>query len=216
MGARLCRTRDSVSELNTLSQRPAVWALEAVGLSLWGFRPNLMAHFVEQRGGWAALAWFASNMPKYERILKTWGPLRTHLVATVISSINGCPYCTYGHAYAFGLHFLKETVTVSSMDEAAFINMGKQPDDDVLTDLPHALDQAGLTEDIVFLERLMVLRKNPAAVESIDDERLLHLIEMFAALNTCGINGDVSPGQAHDPINRDKAIRERYTALRAA
>ena len=216
MGARLCRTRYQVSKLNTLSKRAAVWALEAVGLSLWGFRPNLMAHFVEQRGGWAALAWFASNMPKYERILKTWGPLRTHLVATVISSINGCPYCTYGHAYAFGLHFLKETGSVFSMDEAAFIAMGKQVDTDVLTELTHALDEGGLTEEIVFLERLMVLRKDPAAVESKDDERLLHLIEIFAALNSCGINGNVSPDQAHDPINRDKAIRERYTALRAA
>jgi len=216
VGARLCRTRDSVSQLNTLSQRPAIWALEAVGLSLWGFRPNLMAHFVEQRGGWAALTWFASNMPKYQRILKTWGPVRTHLVATVISSINGCPYCIYGHAYAFGLHYLKQHGSVFSMDEAAFIAMGKQVDADVLTELTHALDQAGLTEEIAFLERLMALRKDPSAVESKDDERLLHLIEMFAVLNTCGINGDVSHDQAHDPINRDKAIREHYTALRAA
>jgi hypothetical protein len=46
--------------------------------------------------------------------------------------------------------------------------------------------------------------------------RLRHLVDMFTVLNSCGIRGNVSPNQAHDPINKNRGLVRRYAALRAA
>ncbi|MEL6880694.1 MAG: hypothetical protein AAGM27_03155 [Cyanobacteria bacterium J06554_3] len=88
---------------HNILQKVAIFLLETLGDQLWGFRPNLMAPFVVQKGAFPAVFWFLKNMPKYERILESWGPIRTHLLATEISTLNGCAYCTHGHAYAFQL-----------------------------------------------------------------------------------------------------------------
>ena len=88
---------------HNILQKVAIFLLETLGDQLWGFRPNLMAPFVVQKGAFPAVFWFLKNMPKYERILESWGPIRTHLLATEISTLKGCAYCTHGHAYAFQL-----------------------------------------------------------------------------------------------------------------
>jgi hypothetical protein len=45
---------------------------------------------------------------------------------------------------------------------------------------------------------------------------MVRLLKMFAVLNTCGRAGCVAPDEAHDPLNKDVALKERYRALRAA
>ena len=89
----------------TLTDRAGQVTLEQIGKKLWGFKPALMHDIVAQHGALRSVGWFARNMPRYERILAEWGPIRTHLVASVASALNGCPYCTYGHAYAMELHY---------------------------------------------------------------------------------------------------------------
>ena len=49
--------------------------LEMIGSALWGFKPNLMRHIVEQHGALRSLGWFVRNMPSYERTLQQWGPI---------------------------------------------------------------------------------------------------------------------------------------------
>ncbi len=42
---------------------------------------------------------------------------RTHLVATFASTLNGCPYCTHGPAYALELHYFAERDELLPVDE---------------------------------------------------------------------------------------------------
>lgn len=195
-------------------QYPAVFLLETLGDQLWGFKPNLMAEFVAQQGPRRALVWFARNMPKYERILEAWGPIRTHLVTAVISTLNGCAYCTAGHAYALQLHYLKKTDRLFPLSEAEIFQLHGLPTADMLSRLEVVLAEAGLSQEIFLLQRLMELSQDVSLAVTERDHQLCQLIVMFQSLNFCGISGEVKSDQAHDPINKDRGIRDRYAALR--
>lgn len=205
----------------TLRQGFAVKILESIGVHLWGFKPNMMQYFVLEYGPVKAVFWFMKNMPKYEKILKTWGPMRTHLVATTLSTLQGCAYCTYGHAYAMQLHYLKQTGVLFPLDEDALFTLHGLPEEIVYKRMTTALTEAGMPEEIFCIDRLAELKRLPENERTLqsenrdDDNSLCHLINMFNVLNSCGIKHQVLPDEAHDPINQDKAIRTRYSELRA-
>lgn len=192
----------------------AVFILQSIGQILWGFKPNLMAHMVEQKGAARSVFWFATNMPRYQGILKKWGPIRTHLIATFISTFNGCAYCTHGHAYAFQLHYLQKFDVLFPMDEQALITLHTLPEQEAMLQIEHALSEAGLGEEILHIRQSEALRHTASVAASQEDVELLHLISMFSVLNECGIKGDVAADQAHDPINRNHELRKRYSELR--
>ena len=197
-------------------QKVAIYLLETLGDQLWGFRPNLIAPFVEQKGAFPALFWFVRNLPKYERMLETWGPIRTHLLATEISALSGCPYSTNGHAYALQLHYLRATEQLFPLSEADILEMMSLPDIDILARFGQALEQADLSAAILDLRRMAELRNNAALATTGKDRDILHLIKMFSTLNACGVHSNVKIDQAHDPINKNRAWRDRYAILRRA
>ena len=193
--------------------------LEKLGQHPWGFKPRLMASFVAQYGPFPALAWFVRNMPEYERILKTQGPIRTHLVSTTASLINGCPYRTFGHAYALPLHYLKDTGKLFPLSDDEILALQLLPEEMILEKLELALDKAGLFEEIAIIKRTGDLITDEADIsKSADqhkqDQYIRHLIRMFSKLNACGIRGNVEPDEAHDPINKDKQLIMQYRQLR--
>jgi len=198
----------------SLLDRPATAVLERIGNKLWGFKPNLMRHFVTRHGPIGAVAWFASNMPTYERILKRWGPIRTHLLATAISAVNGCPYCTHGHAIAFQLHYYQQTEKLFPIDENEMVALGDQDSSTVFDRFETSLGQAELDDEIPTLRRAQALLADRTMAAGETDGALVHLIDMFAALNACGIDSAAEIDQVHDPINRDLVVRERYEAAR--
>jgi len=200
----------------TLSQRIAVRILESIGSHLWGFKPNMMHHFVLEYGALKSVVWFVKHMPKYEKILKKWGPVRTHLVSTVVSTLQGCEYCTYGHAYALQLQYFKQTNKLFPLDESALMELHGLPETEVFRRLSDALTEAGLPDEIEVLDKVSVLRKQVSTgKQNQEEEYLHHLMSMFSVLNACGIKRQVVPDEAHDPINKDKQLRERYAAVRA-
>ncbi|MFK8079016.1 MAG: hypothetical protein AB8B97_01915 [Granulosicoccus sp.] len=205
----------------SLPQNISVRILESIGTHLWGFKPNMMRYFVREYGPVKSVMWFLKNMPEYERILKTWGPIRTHLMSTAISTLNGCSYCTYGHAYAFQLQFFKKTDQLFPLDEHALIKLHGKPEKEVFDRLASALEKAQLSEEVPWLNRLSTVRSmSPsercaeASRGNADDKRLLHLLSMFSVLNACGLKHHVSLDEAHDPINQDKPLRARYAKRR--
>lgn len=200
---------------SSLQNRAGQAVLEQIGNRLWGFKPNLMADIVDQNGGIGSVAWFARNMPPYEKILKEWGPIRTHLVACITSTLTGCPYCTYGHAYALQLHYFKMTGDVMSSDEDDLKAWCALDDDSVIGNYRRLLEESNLPDEIPILDRVVELRNGDAAPTTTDDNRIDHLITMFRFLNGCGIAADTATDQAHDPINKDQPLRDAYAARRA-
>ncbi len=198
-------------------QQGATAALEGIGKRLWGFPPSLMAPIVRQLGPLRALRWAIWNMPRYERTLKRFGGLRTHLLCTVISLINGCPYCTYGHAYAFHLIHLRERGYMFPLDEHAIGQLRGMAPAVVRHHLVEALRKVNLHDEVPRLERVIALTaaEDRRPTEP-DDVRLAHLVRMFAVLNSVGISSRTAPDQAHDPINKNAPLKQLYAGLRAA
>lgn len=190
--------------------------LEQVGQRLWGFKPNLMADIVEQHGPATSLGWFARNMPGYEKILKDWGPIRTHLVATVASTLTGCRYCTFGHGYALELHYFKIHDRLMSVDEREIEDWCDVQDGDVVVaGFRRMLIDSDLESELPILDRLVELRAGGHPTQSADDQHATHLLKMFEFLNSCGIRAATDTDEAHDPINKDAELRREYASRRA-
>lgn len=198
----------------------AKFLLENIGQYLWGFKPQLMSHFVEQYGSVSSVIWFARKMPKYERILKKRGPIRTHTISITVSLINGCQYCAFGHAHAFQLHYLKYTDTLFPLSNDALLELTSLPGDQAIPMYCSALIGAGLQDEVPIVRKTFELLNSASDSERQNtsdtlDNDISHLIGMFSTLNACGIKGDVEPDEAHDPINKDKDLIARYIKLRA-
>lgn len=200
--------------MTTFAARKVIGALHFITRRLWGFEPQLMDVVVDRLGPARAVAWFVADMPRYEATLKRFGPIRTHLVCTTISLLNGCPYCVHGHAYALELAYLAARDRLFPLDEHAITALTSEPPDTMVARFEHAVTDAGLEGELPLLRRTRALRDGAAAI-SADERRVAHLIAMFRVLNTCGIEGHVAPDEAHDPLNRNADLKRRYAALRS-
>jgi hypothetical protein len=192
----------------------AIFLLENLGFKLWGFKPNLMKNIVERLGGFRSLVWFVANMPRYERTLKMWGPIRTHLLVTEISALQGCPYCTFGHLYALQLHYFKQSGKVIAGDNNSILYLHRVDQDTAIGILNALIDSIGIPEEHKIFERMLLLRNGKQVPSQPEDGRILHLLKMFRVLNTCGIQGGTPLDEAHDPINKDHELKKRFETMR--
>ncbi|MEE8058230.1 MAG: hypothetical protein V3T17_10400 [Pseudomonadales bacterium] len=188
--------------------------LEIMGKSLWGFKPNIMRDVVQQDGAVKAFVWFVKNMPKYEKILNQWGAIRTHLLATEISILNGCSYCTYGHIYALQLHYFKDKGYLIPFSEDEILAWHSVSYTEAIDRFQQLITSSGLLSELPFLERMLELKNGSVQPNSADDQNICHLIKMFGVLNKCGINGKTRLDEAHDPINKDTMLCRKYNRVR--
>jgi hypothetical protein len=195
-------------------EKLAAWVLGQIGRHLWGFAPVLMPRIVERMGPVGAVRWMGKNMPEYERILKTMGPIRCHLACMVASLLNGCAYCAYGHARPIQLYYFRDRGALFPLDEHELIALSHVEDQELSSRLEQALEAAGMREEISLIRRLRALKFDGAVPESEEDRRLVHLLHMFEVLNSCGIDRLVPWDDAHDPVYRDKELQARYAQAR--
>lgn len=190
--------------------------LELFGKMLWGFKPLLMKDIVDIHGGWKSLSWFASNIPKYEKILKIWGAERTHAMAVAISGINGCPYCTYGHALSFQLHYYKNKQELFPIDEHDMTEFSAKNSDQIIKDLEDAYNLTGLFQEKQDLHRMIELKDHSEMVKDDNDNKIDHMVNVFAFLNSCGIEKKTKRDHASDPINKNTALYKEYQKARTS
>lgn len=195
------------------TQRVVIAVLEGLTRILWGFRANLMADIVDQKGGWASIRFFVVNMPKYQRTLRAWGPLRTHYLAGAVSIISGCAYCAYGHLHAFQLHFFSETGNLFFIDEERMLAAAANGPEPAVKILSRSLIESDMADEVEWLQRVTAV--NLAEEPATDDEKRLHqIVRMFSFLNECGVTAGTPNDEAHDPINKDRELRVRYRQAR--
>ena len=196
--------------------RFAVRVLERLGQQLWGFPPRLMAPIVGQLGALRALAWFVRNMPRYERTVRTLGPLRTHLACTLISLYNGCRYCSFGHLYAVELIYLEQHSTLFPLDARSVPEwIGLHPTD-LRRRMVDVLQQAELHSEVLWVDATLALASGAQRPVDAQEARIAHLVSMFRVLNDVGIANNVEPDEAHDPLNKNVRLKSRHHELRGA
>ncbi len=200
----------------SLSKRAATGILRTLTSLLWGSPPFLLEEIVDHLGPGPALKWFAKNLPNYEDTMKKWGPIRTHLLCLEASLLNGCSYCVHAHAYAFQLHYFKQKNALFPLDEHALIALRDNNDEELKSALRAALLASQVPEDAELLDELWEQKFSSGPAQTDSERRIRHILQMFEMLNFCGIDRRVSFDHAHDPINKDQALRRKYAAARLA
>jgi len=197
-----------------LSKRAATTVLRGITRMLWGDPPFLIDEIVDHLGAGGAIKWFAGNLPNYEDTMKKWGPLRTHLLCVEASLLNGCSYCIHAHAYAFELHYFKQSGALFPLDEHAIVALRDKPDDELKVALNAALRASEVPDEAELFEQLWTQKFSSKPPESDAELRIRHLLSMFEMLNFCGIDRQVPFDHAHDPINKDRELKRRYAEAR--
>lgn len=196
--------------------RAVVRTFEVTVRALWGFTPRVMAHLVADLGPLRAVRFMTVHMPRYQRTLQVLGPLRTHLACLAISLVNGCRYCAFGQAYAVELLHLRDRGALFPVDALTLSTWIDLPAEELRGRLHLLLEAAGLHAEVLWVDRTLDL--TTCAQQPIDAEeaRIAHLVVMIGQLNRVGIAHGIEPDEAHDPVNKDTALRTRCAELRAA
>jgi hypothetical protein len=199
-----------------LGKRASVAILQGLTKMLWGHPPLLLEEIVDHLGGAGALAWFAKSLPRYESLMKAWGPLRVHLLCTEASLVNGCSYCTHAHAYAFQLHYFKRESRLFPIDEHDMVALREKDDSVLRATWKAALTQAGLEQEQELFDRLWGIKFEGEPPSDEVGAGISHILKMFQMLNFCGISAQTPFDHAHDPVNKDEALKTKYAEARLA
>lgn len=196
--------------------RAVVHTFEIAVRALWGFTPRVMEHLVADLGPLRTVRFMAAHMPRYQRTLQVLGPLRTHLACLAISLVNGCRYCAFGQAYALELLHLRDRGTLFPADALTLSTWTDLPPEELRGRLHLVLEAAGLHAEVVWVDRTLDLTTGAQQPIDVEEARIAHLVVMIGQLNRVGIAHGIEPDEAHDPVNKDTALRARCAELRAA
>jgi AhpD family alkylhydroperoxidase len=195
--------------------RVAVRLLEATTRQHWGYSSTIMTNLVDELGPIRALRWMSRNGRRYNSALRALGPLRTHLACTAISMLNGCRYCTHGHAYAVELHHLSTHDRLFPVDADTMTEWAGLPRTELRAKLRDALMEADLHVELIWVDRALDLADGGRPIDE-DETRIAHLVSIVETLNAVSIAGqpDVDDA-AHTPLNKDARLKTRLATLRA-
>jgi hypothetical protein len=190
--------------------------LEALCRVMWGFAPRMIPHVVRTLGPGRSVLWFAVNMPRLLWTMHVFGPMRTHLAAAVISLHNGCTYCAHGHAFALELVYLRDRGRLFPVDARTIATWQDLPPRELAQRLRRVLQEAGLHAEALWVDRTLALATGATGPVDADEARIAHLVRMFGRMNRIAIEAGVEPDEAQNPVNKNVALKRRYTQLRAA
>jgi hypothetical protein len=196
-----------------LSHRIATRLWLSVSERMWGFPAVLMPMLVQNFGPLGSIRWFARNMPTYQKTLREHGDIRGNLCFMVASMLNGCAYCVYAHGRALELHYFKTRDKLFPIDAHGIVKLLEHDDSEVLATLERHLTAAGLESEVPIVRRLYAIKLEGAKPRD-DEAWLVHAIQMFDQLNYCAIQSQSALDDAHDPINKDAALKARYAEAR--
>ncbi len=189
-----------------------VTMLAAACHRMWGFTPGMVPAIVERMGSRRAIAWFAANMPRFLVTQYVLGSVRTHLACIAISLRNGCSYCAYSHGYALELIYLRDRNRLFPLGAATLATWCDLDPRRLRGRLRDVLERAGLHAESMWVDRTLDLVDGAQPVDR-HEARLAHLVRMVGTINTIAIGADVQPTGAHDPVNKDTALKARHAAM---
>ena len=156
------------------------------------------------------------HLLQYERIIQEWGPLKTNLVASVVSNLNGSIGNAKSHSRAFQLHFLAETDGVFALDDADILMLFELRPGDMVEKLAETLIEANLPDEAEILRRSFELYVYPQKASGYVDGKAVHLIKLLNARDGAKCASGALADQYEDPILYDPDLESRYSALREA
>jgi alkylhydroperoxidase family enzyme len=195
-------------------ERVAVRLLEAFTRQHWGYPAKIVPYLVAELGPVRAVRWVLRTRRHHERAVRTLGPLRTHLACATISMLNGCRYCTHGHALAVELHHLHKSDRLFPVDAATMTGWTGLPRAELRSKLRDALMRADLHLELIWVDRALGLADGGRPIDA-EEARVAQLVSIMQTLNAVSIAGDPELDGAHDPLNKDARLKTRLATMRA-
>jgi hypothetical protein len=199
-----------------IGKRLAVRGLEALCRAMWGFPPTIIRLVVDHMGPLRAIGWFGAHMPRFLVSRVVLGPVRVHLACIVVSLRNGCAYCAYGHVYALELLYLRQRGRLFPIDATALDEWYDLDARTLRVRLRTALANAGLHTEAIWVDRIVALAEGSQTPVDPAEVRLAHVIRMADTASRIAAAGNAAPDEAHDPVNKDAAVKARHAELRSA
>ena len=199
-----------------LGKRLAVRGLETLCRAMWGFPPTIIGLVVDHMGPLRAIGWFGAHMPRFLASRVALGPVRVHLACIVVSLRNGCGYCAYGHVYALELLYLRHHGRLFPIDATALDDWYDVDARTLRVRLRTALATAGLHTEAIWVDRVVALAEGTQIPVDAAEARLAHVIRMADTASRIAAAGNAAPDEAHDPVNKDAAVKARHAELRSA
>jgi alkylhydroperoxidase family enzyme len=199
-----------------IGKRLAVRGLEALCRVMWGFPPTIITLIVDHMGPMRAIGWFATHMPRFLASRVVLGPVRVHLACIVVSLRNGCSYCAYGHVYALELLYLRQHGRLFPLDAKALDEWYSLDARALRNRLRTVLVTAGLHTEAIWVDRMVALAEGSQTPVDAAEVRLAHVIRMADTASRIAAADNATPDEAHDPVNKDAAVKARHAALRSA
>ncbi|GAA5134085.1 carboxymuconolactone decarboxylase family protein [Pseudonocardia adelaidensis] len=190
--------------------------LEGLCRAMWGFAPRMIPHVVRNLGPGRSVLWFAANMPRLLWTMHVLGPVRTHLAAVTISLHNGCTYCAYGHAFALELVYLRDRGRLFPVSARTLATWQDLPPRELAQRMRRVLQEAGLHAETLWVDRTLLLATGVTRPVDADEARIAHLVRMLGRMNRIAVEAGIEPDEAQNPLNKNTALKLRYTQLRAA
>jgi len=78
------------------------------------------------------------------------------------------------------------------------------------------LANAGLHTEAIWVDRIVALAEGSQTPVDAAEVRLAHVIRMADTASRIAAAGNATPDEAHDPVNKDAAVKARHSELRAA
>ena len=186
-----------------------------VCIALWGYTPGVIPAMVATMGSGPALRWFAANFPRFLVTLRVLGPVRTHLAGLTISLVNGCMYCAYGRAHALELIHLRDRDLLFPLDARTLESWNGLSRREIGLRLRGVLEEAGMHAEVIWVNRTLALLDGAPPVDA-DERRIAHLCRMVGTMNAIAVAAGTTPDGAHDPVNKDAALKARLLAAQGA
>jgi hypothetical protein len=147
--------------------------------------------------------------------MQVLGPVRTHLAAMAISLRQGCTYCTYGHAFALELIYLRDRGHLFPVDARTIATWWKEEPHVLARRLRALLQDAGLHAETLWVDRTLAIADGAPPADR-NEARVARLVRMLGVMTRIAIDAGIEPDEAQNPINKDVALKRRYAELRAA
>lgn len=183
--------------------------------AMWGYMPGVIPAMVATMGNGPALRWFALNFPRFLVTLRVLGPVRTHLAGLTISLANGCVYCAYGRAHALELIWLRDRGRLFPLDARTLESWNGLTRHEIAVRLRAVLEEAGLHAEVIWVDRTLALVEGLPPIDA-TERRIAHLCRMVGTMNVIAVAAGTVPDGAHDPVNKDTALRARLLAAHDA
>ncbi|MBK8260793.1 MAG: hypothetical protein IPK80_05580 [Nannocystis sp.] len=203
----------------SLRERWALAALDRVSALYLGFRPPVNDEAIRSLGVRGYMRWSMTTGKVMKALATALGEAEAQFVIGFAGLWLGCGYCGAGHVHAGNLLVFRDRGALTPLSDAALRELYETPDEAAAAKIAALLSDPSYARLRGLLLRLYALRGG-ARPDQPEDAALAAALSCWEWVTECTIVAGLEmPLEAVPPLTplfKDKALRERYAAARAA